>query len=223
MKLEDIQIVVTTGGKNNSKEITDFLVSLGVDRNGYYGGSLVRPTDCYHVQGNKIRFEHNFTSSYPGKHPLTLTQAKELFMKKPHNFPDLGCSQYIYVTGSFSETQKKRLWEALPGSGLGMYNSDIIRWLTQGESQPKYVACKRSLTALSHVDSKDIQVSPEEFINYVLGRGKELHKPVTIELNSVYTAIVTKDKITVGCQEFSHEVLKKLYKASKQVSKESKE
>lgn len=223
MKLEDIQIVVTTGGKNNSKEITDFLVSLGVGRNGYYGGSLVRPTDCYHVQGNKIRFEHNFTSSYPGKHPLTLTQAKELFMKKPNNFPDLGPSQYIYVTDKFSETQKKQLWEALLGSGLDI-SETVSKWLLQNKDQPHYVGGeKEGLSSLIHVDSKDIQVSPEEFINYVLGRGKELHKPVSIELNSDYTAIVTKDKITVGCQEFSHEVLKKLYKASKQVRKKSKE
>jgi len=223
MNLEDIQITVTEkDGKNDSKEIIEFLVSLGSSRNGYSGGGLLSPKDCYHVQNNKIYFEPNFTSRYPGKHPLTLTQAKELFMKKPHNFPDLGPSQYIYVTDKFSETQKKRLWEALPGSGLTL-SPDSQIWLLRGKSQPKFVAGGKSLTTLFHVDREDIKVSPEEFINYVLGRGKELHKPVTIELNSNYTAIVTKDKITVGCQEFSHEVLKKLYKASKQVSKESKE
>jgi len=221
MNLEDIQITVTEkDGKNDSKEIIEFLVSLGSSRNGYSGGSDLPIRFSYHVQEGRIQYDSQDDLSR--KHPLTLTQAKELFMKKPHNFPDLGPSQYIYVTDKFSETQKKRLWEALPGSGLTL-SPDSQIWLLRGKSQPKFVAGGKSLTTLFHVDREDIKVSPEEFINYVLGRGKELHKPVTIELNSNYTAIVTKDKITVGCQEFSHEVLKKLYKASKQVSKESKE
>lgn len=41
-----------------------------------------------------------------------------------------------------------------------------------------------------------------------------LIKPIVIELNSSYRAIVYKNKIEVGCQEFTHEKIEELYKAS---------
>ena len=38
-------------------------------------------------------------------------------------------------------------------------------------------------------------------------------KPVEVKLNDEYTAIITDDKVKVGCQEFTHEVINELHKA----------
>lgn len=40
-----------------------------------------------------------------------------------------------------------------------------------------------------------------------------LFKPIKVKLNSQYTAVVHKDKIVVGCQEFTMEVFEELKKA----------
>lgn len=38
-------------------------------------------------------------------------------------------------------------------------------------------------------------------------------EPIKVKLNSQYTAVVYKDKIVVGCQEFTMEVFEELKKA----------
>ena len=38
-------------------------------------------------------------------------------------------------------------------------------------------------------------------------------KPRELKLNDEYTAIITEDKVKVGCQEFTHEVINELHKA----------
>ena len=41
-------------------------------------------------------------------------------------------------------------------------------------------------------------------------------KPRELKLNNEYTAIITDDKVKVGCQEFTHEVINELHKAINQ-------
>lgn len=66
----------------------------------------------------------------------------------------------------------------------------------------------------------DLVVNYEEFKAFFIGKGK--YKPVfkeEIKLNSSYTAEITKANIIVGCQTFSHEILKKLYLSSQKAQK----
>lgn len=44
-------------------------------------------------------------------------------------------------------------------------------------------------------------------------------KPVEVKLNDEYTAVVHKDKVVVGCQEFSHQAIIKLINAVHEVSR----
>jgi len=65
-----------------------------------------------------------------------------------------------------------------------------------------------------------LTVTLEEFKQFIIGKGK-YKAPFNqeLKLNDEYTATVTKNKITVGCQEFSHETVKKLYLLSQKALK----
>ncbi len=73
-------------------------------------------------------------------------------------------------------------------------------------------------------DSNDNEyhfVSFNEFCNYIKGKGIKIKPPFKQELvlNGSYKAIVTKENVKVGCQEFSHDIIKKLYEASQEALK----
>ncbi len=50
-----------------------------------------------------------------------------------------------------------------------------------------------------------------EFINYVIDNSVPVIK---VKLNDEYSAVVTRENITVGCQKFTHQAIKELYEAS---------
>lgn len=55
-------------------------------------------------------------------------------------------------------------------------------------------------------------------INVPVGMVKEVPSETKVVLNSSYTAVVTKDTITVGCQTFSHDIVEKLKNAIEQIT-----
>jgi len=65
-----------------------------------------------------------------------------------------------------------------------------------------------------------LRVTLREFKQFVIGKGK-YKTPFNeeLKLNSGYTATVTKEKIIVGCQLFSHDTVKKLYLLSQKALK----
>lgn len=71
-------------------------------------------------------------------------------------------------------------------------------------------------------DEDYLVVSHQEFINFFHGKGKyEAPFKQELDLNDKYTAVVTKDKVVVGCQEFNHEAIKKLYQLTLKAKREA--
>lgn len=69
-------------------------------------------------------------------------------------------------------------------------------------------------------DNNHLYVSFEEFKAFIQGKGK--YNPSfkeELKLNDIYLAVITKQNIMVGCQEFSHETIKKLYQLSQKALK----
>lgn len=62
-------------------------------------------------------------------------------------------------------------------------------------------------------NNRATHILPEDW-NYVITELKKNSKPdIKITLNSEYDAIVTKNKVVVGCQEFEFSRIEELYKA----------
>jgi len=69
-------------------------------------------------------------------------------------------------------------------------------------------------------DETNLFVSLTEFKAFILGKGKyTLPFNKALELNSGYKAVVTKQSIKVGCQEFTHDKIKELYQLSQKALK----
>lgn len=65
-----------------------------------------------------------------------------------------------------------------------------------------------------------IWVSLEEFKAFLQGKSKyKTPFKQELKLNSSYTATVSKDNVKVGCQSFTHDVVKKLYQLSLKAQK----
>ena len=76
------------------------------------------------------------------------------------------------------------------------------------------------LTSLKPENSRSIWVTFEEFKAFIQGKGVYIAPfKQELELNSEYKATVTKEYVKVGCQEFSHDVIKKLYQLSQKALK----
>jgi hypothetical protein len=69
-------------------------------------------------------------------------------------------------------------------------------------------------------DPQHFYVSLEEFKAFIQGKGKYTFPfKETVELNSDYSAVITKNSIKVGYQEFSHDKIKELYLLSQKALK----
>lgn len=66
-----------------------------------------------------------------------------------------------------------------------------------------------------NVDYNPIFVTKTQFINAY----KNYKKPIELQLNSEYKAIVLENKVIVGCQEFTHKAVEDLYKLIKKINK----
>ncbi len=65
---------------------------------------------------------------------------------------------------------------------------------------------------ITHADNENY-FQYHEYTESTLDDLFEEVKPIKVKLNSQYTAVVYKDKIVVGCQEFTMEVFEELKKA----------
>lgn len=63
-----------------------------------------------------------------------------------------------------------------------------------------------------------ICVSFTEFKKFLKGQGKCPYIK-NLQLNDEYDATITKENVKVGCQQFSHEIIKKLYLESQKALK----
>ena len=73
-------------------------------------------------------------------------------------------------------------------------------------------------------DDDTVVITEAEFMKALKGEKVTFNLPFkkSVQLNESYEAIVTKDKIKVGCQYFTHDKLEELYKASKEAQKSLK-
>lgn len=130
-----------------------------------------------------------------------------------HNFPN-----HIYVTvKNVTLTQAKTILKLCIDAKLP-FNEDMILNPVDSEychyfydyNEKNYISQSDKIA-----DKDDIVVSFTEFCNYIKGKGKIIKPPYKKEivLNSSYKAVITSQKVEVGCQTFSHEVIKSLYEA----------
>ena len=69
-------------------------------------------------------------------------------------------------------------------------------------------------------DKEYIWVSFEEFKAFLKGKGKcKLPFKQDLRLSSSYTATVSKENVKVGCQTFTHDIIKQLYQLSLKAQK----
>ena len=108
---------------------------------------------------------------------------------------------------------------------LCIENGIVIPECTQKEivdsTYPYFLYDDKVLNQTYDLDGKNrLKVTLQEFKQFIVGEGK-YQAPFTqeLKLNDEYKAVVTKEKITVGCQEFSHEIIKKLYLLSQKALK----
>ena len=90
------------------------------------------------------------------------------------------------------------------------------------KAYPRFCWDDNKLTqTASNIKSKEyIWVTFEEFKSFLQGKGKcNLPFKEELKLNDNYTAVVTKEEVEVGCQGFSHEIIKKLYQLSVKAQK----
>lgn len=128
-----------------------------------------------------------------------------------HNFPELNivCNKKVTI-----QELKELLHLAVDANlPLGyIYINDIKVY--------PYIAWSDNLCQSKNIEDFDLIVSFEEFKAFIQGKGKykEPFKEV-LELNKEYKAEITKQQVNVGCQTFSHEIIKKLYESSQKALK----
>lgn len=92
---------------------------------------------------------------------------------------------------------------------------------------PSFVGFSRGaeqdeIVLYDNCDNEDgsIILTFDEFCAYLQGKGNTKKFPVFVELNEEHTAEVSIHGIKVGCKEFTHDAIEKLYKQSKKMRDE---
>jgi len=135
-----------------------------------------------------------------------------------HNFPksDQIENKHILLSKRPTKAQQLEIFQACLAQNLD-FNGVNPEFPHMG-----YDIEENKVTAFSEpLSSNTLKIEFKEFIAYLKGKGSCIKIPVVIkiQLNGEYTAKVTKDSITVGCQEFTHKAIEELYHASKKVLK----
>lgn len=136
-----------------------------------------------------------------------------------HNFPK---DVQIVCKQKHTLEQSKEILKLCVDNDVPIYSSPVFNDKVKKE-YPYYLWDGTSLMRARTRESSDIAVSLEEFKQFIIGKGKyEAPFNEELELNDEYTATVTKEKITVGCQVVSHDTVKKLYLLSQKAQKSIK-
>jgi hypothetical protein len=93
----------------------------------------------------------------------------------------------------------------LPNRKYEPLSGDIAGFCLFSTNQEKYFGPFR---VGSSVDRDAEELSLETMINLITGG------EISVKLNDTYTAVVSKDGITVGCQTFPLDVAKKVFEAA---------
>lgn len=133
-----------------------------------------------------------------------------------HNFPK---DVQIVCKEKHTLEQSKEILKLCVDNDVPIYSSYIFNDKVR-EEYPYYLWDGTSLMRVRMYVNSNIAVSLEEFKQFIIGKGKyKVPFNKELKLNSEYTAIVTKEKIIVGCQQFSHDIVKKLYLLSQKAQK----
>lgn len=133
-----------------------------------------------------------------------------------HNFPS-----HIKVSTDKAVTleQAKTILKLCIDNDVKIYSSTFEMMVDKKFSKYCWLNTNEEITQTYAGPGDDgyIFVSFTEFCNYIKGKGKKIKAPFRegLELNSSYSAIVTKDSVIVGCQTFSHNIINKLAELSK--------
>ena len=89
-------------------------------------------------------------------------------------------------------------------------------WASDGKTPSNlnmpFLFAEYAVKDITHADNENY-FQYHEYTESTLDDLFEEVKPIKVKLNSQYTAVVYKDKIVVGCQEFTMEVFEELKKA----------
>lgn len=136
-----------------------------------------------------------------------------------HNFPknvSIGCTLVHNLK------QGKEILHLAIDGGCEIYSKTITEIIDKKYPRFCWDDSRQELCLTSDLinDKNYIWVSFEQFKAFLQGKGKyTVPFKQELQLNSQYKAIVTKNDIKVGCQSFTHDVVKKLYQLSLKAQK----
>ena len=129
-----------------------------------------------------------------------------------HNFPK---NQEYVIDRVLSLEETKEIFHLCIDNDVPIYEDTLKKPVD--EIYP-YIYFSGDLICQTKSDEKKLKLTFEEFKDYIQGKGKKLYNQ-KMTLNSQYEAIITKGGVKVGCQEFSHDIIEKLYLLSVQAKK----
>ena len=149
-------------------------------------------------------------------------QKQTIMLKSIHNFPLNTKIKYFCLEKTETEAQLKEILKLAIDNDVNFDYQEIkidsnYPLLCFSVNSNELTRCKKN------INDKDCIISITQFKQFIKGIGdvNSLKIPFSeeITLNSDYKAIITKEKIVVGCQEFTHDIIKKLYQLSQKALK----
>ena len=177
-----------------------FESSWGGNSYNYYGycgdGIGSNGTDCWD--------EHNVPNC---RNIFTPTEFLNIVNKPKQNK-----MQYSLQDGDVLENVTAEQWEIIkslaPQYGVEIYSETLKYGYPRSDYGGRLVFLSNKLQG--SWDKVQI-LSFDQFILAMMG--KSVPRVINVKLNDRYNAVVTKDEVVVGCQTFSHDVIKELYEA----------
>lgn len=141
-----------------------------------------------------------------------------------NNFPT-GNGIEFYVLEKVSDKELKDILKiAIDSDGVKFDTENLL--IKPSEVYPfvAFDVSDQEVTKINDLyDSKTAIVTVESFKAFIKGKGKtsmvKMPFAEILELNSNYKATVYKNKVVVGCSEFTHEKIAELYALSQKAKK----